>query len=766
MRWCWCVPLLVFSQFGCGSPPGPTKVPAPAAQSDATVGTWPFSEAVLPAPPAQRKRRDNTNQTGLPTGLVKAIERLLAQGFADPRGLPYHEVEITLTTQPEGPGERVPLKAFVLPSQPQGHRFGIAWNGLVYRLDSVGKAANVATDIATLRQNDDKMCGAFRDIVPDGACLRTRGPRAEIHSLRLEEILPSHIALLWARGDVDLAKTLWEAWILGGRPDDTPEVTLEEKAIYGRLASHFLHVVDDRAFWAHIRGDDDVAIALLRGLVTLKREMDASRKLLAVPDEMWSEVTNIDLLLADQESRARRKNRPITQFPEKLPADPAERIRLFVDGLDELREPVFAQYGHEEDMLDDKLVHALVAEGVPAIVPLTEAMETDKRMTRSVWYQPHGIKLFSVADVAEIALIEIAKGLPLPATFRDANRKEKAALLRDAAAKYASLSHAERWFQELANDSANPTQWLVAATRIVGPTDAPKDTVSPADLLHLFLRTDGIPPPRMSELSAKKNPSVLDLFHKRMQSLSSLPSSDDVETSCSLGVLAALWDAKLAAQPLADEVTRIRKVLAKPPRSKTLVECLAVLYVARAAGGDEKSLDEYAHWIRDLSPDDAPRPLDTLITPMAWASKRAAIVEAGKAMFGKKNSPWATLLRRRGMDSLLDPRFVVVPGMRDMLLAALDDQTVIGQISIDPRGWYTITPKDKDAFEEEEGAADTADLGRVALGTTLPLRVCDPIAFELGRRAIPAIKFRVYWPEKEKNAAIQAMRAYLKRLAK
>lgn len=433
MRGIVALSFIVFPLLACGSQPAQKAIPTHIVQVSTTPPSWPFSETILPPPPFQGNPRNDIPRAGLPQGFVKAMERLLAQGFADPRSLPYHEVEITLTTKPEEPRRRVAVQAFVLPNQINGHAFGIAWNGLVYPLESVGKVANVSADVHSLLQHDRELCARFRDIVPDGACLRSRSPRAEIHSLLLEEILPSHIGLLWARGEIEFATTLWQTWILGGMPEDTPEISLEERDIYGRLASHFRYVVEDRAFWAHVRGDDAIALANLRGAAKIKNEIAMSAKVLGISEETWSSPPSIDLLLADQEKRARRNDRATTQFPDKLPMNQNERIKFLVDLLDEVNEPVFARYGQEKRVLDDKILHALVAEGQPAIVPLANALETDTRMTRSVWYQPHGIKLFSVADVAEIALLEMMKDSPAPPLHSDMSRKEKAKRFREAA---------------------------------------------------------------------------------------------------------------------------------------------------------------------------------------------------------------------------------------------------------------------------------------------------------------------------------------------
>src|SRR5690349_11619643 len=104
MRRSAALPLVFLALAACGATPLPLEKNKPPSRKDAASDplSWPFSDTFLPAPPFQGKARE-ADRSGLPRELSRATELLLGQGLADPRGLPYHEVEITFTTQPEGP---------------------------------------------------------------------------------------------------------------------------------------------------------------------------------------------------------------------------------------------------------------------------------------------------------------------------------------------------------------------------------------------------------------------------------------------------------------------------------------------------------------------------------------------------------------------------------------------------------------------------------------------------------------------------------------
>ncbi|MDI1433623.1 hypothetical protein [Polyangium sorediatum] len=759
--------LLALAACGPASVPSPRLTEPPReAPEDAPPPPWPFADTILPAPPAQGKPTKPGPRLGLPEDLVRAVETLFRSGVADPRGLPYHEVSITLTTQPEGPGEVVATKGFVLPGPEHEPRFGVLWNGLVYPLVSVGPAADLYADIEALRANDKRICDQQAAHFPDMPCIRTRAPRPELPSHRLEEILPMHAAILVQLGQDTLARSVWESWIKGGDLDAVPEIAGRERDIFARLAEHFLHGLRDRGFWAHVRGDDALALASLRGLGRLSPALSARAAVLGASEQTVNTLAEPPgPLLVDQEKRAARK--APKGLPSPLPTDPAARAAALVAALGEVHEPAFGRSGAQAQVLEDPILQALLAEGEAAVLPLAEALANDERSTRSIWYEAHGIELLTVRDVAELALDTLAVDFPLAPAPPNETKTQKAARFKQAAETYKSIPADERWFRDLADETAGPARWVQAAMRIVGPTDAPRQRPDASDFLALFVRVDGPPKPRFAGLVSRKNPSVTELLAQRMKQLTAMKSPAHLRTSCEMGLLLALWDPKGAARPLREGTAPLRKAWKDhedPSAAEELAPCLAVLFVARGASGDERSFDEYASWIRAIDPATVPPKagtLRTLLAPLALRPTRPSIVAAGRAMFAPKTSPWAVRFRRGERDDLLDPALLPIPGMRELVLAALEDRSAVGTIELDAYGEVEWGRDGAGEFDREHEQVDPRDPGAAPSSTKMPLRACDHVAEGLARRIGSAAPFRMYWIEPRRDDAIAALRAFV-----
>jgi hypothetical protein len=80
----------------------------------------------------------------LPAALLDAARTLFVQGFADPRGCEYREIELAVGNLRTGDAGFVQTRGFVLP----GERFAIAWNGLVYPVARAGAPVELAGDVA------------------------------------------------------------------------------------------------------------------------------------------------------------------------------------------------------------------------------------------------------------------------------------------------------------------------------------------------------------------------------------------------------------------------------------------------------------------------------------------------------------------------------------------------------------------------------------------------------------------------------------------
>src|SRR4051794_38491359 len=69
----------------------------------------------------------------VPTNILSAAEALFAQGFPDPRGCEYREIEVEVSGFWQGKSSTVKTRGWVLPeSSSATNRFAICWNGVIY----------------------------------------------------------------------------------------------------------------------------------------------------------------------------------------------------------------------------------------------------------------------------------------------------------------------------------------------------------------------------------------------------------------------------------------------------------------------------------------------------------------------------------------------------------------------------------------------------------------------------------------------------------
>lgn len=110
-----------------------------------------FGAIGFPEPP-QQKAAWNLPRTTLPDALVTATLALFDQGLADPRGCESREAQ-TATGSVWGGSSVAKLHVRVLPATGASEqRFGVAWNGLIYPLVSVGVVADARAEVFTGRR--------------------------------------------------------------------------------------------------------------------------------------------------------------------------------------------------------------------------------------------------------------------------------------------------------------------------------------------------------------------------------------------------------------------------------------------------------------------------------------------------------------------------------------------------------------------------------------------------------------------------------------
>jgi hypothetical protein len=223
-----------------------------------TLGSEPAERGLLPTTPQQHSPWSPLD-SGLPPKAVTAIQLLFDQGLADPRGCDYRAIEvqtgIDLKSQTHG---------WVLPGlEPQ--RFAVCWNGLVYPVASVGAPADLRKDVEAMVEKDKKTWGVYPGYRRE---VRGKWPTEEWITVSDDTIRPLGITLLLRLGRPRLAKQIWDQWFaLSDSEKDDP---------YLLFAREWTDSLYSRALYAHLRGDDTLALASCRKLAPLLPMVEAA----------------------------------------------------------------------------------------------------------------------------------------------------------------------------------------------------------------------------------------------------------------------------------------------------------------------------------------------------------------------------------------------------------------------------------------------------------------------------------------------------------
>jgi hypothetical protein len=335
-----------------------------------------FAGKSIPDPPRQ-KEPWTPPATKLPRFLVAAAAALFEDGMADPRGCEYREVEI-------GDGKAARTRGFVLPRrESDADRFVVSWDGVIYPASSVGAAADIARDV---RADVERMTHSRQGVARQTA-LFYRALAYEWADPD-EERAPTalKVCLLLRLGRADLAEALFAAatsW--------TPEVRGRDLTDYGlsylTMAQDWAGIVFLRLIYAHMRGDDAIALDAARRLSAFARSAGARAEAIGFaretnrftqePPSYFPFLRQLPELLTDQERRA--KEPPRGPIPPRG-GDPSARVAALIRELDQIAHPQIVHFGNSPD---SPLVPALIAEGEAAVEPLLAALESDTRLTRT-----------------------------------------------------------------------------------------------------------------------------------------------------------------------------------------------------------------------------------------------------------------------------------------------------------------------------------------------------------------------------------------------
>ena len=338
-------------------------------------------------------------ETKLPTNYVSATRLLFEQGLADPRDCTYRAIEVGVGNVWGGDGGVVKTHGWVLPGSQSAH-FAVCWNGLVYPVVSVGTNADLEADVANLMTNR----------------------LARWHSAILEEASVSEKSLLGIKGclllrlgRIDLAARYWQVqvryaqeyrnarssamWLPGmpaGLLATNGEVKLPDSDPYLVWATEWTWAMFDRTICAHMRGDEALALVTARQLSEVQPKIEAECTKRGVPQQKnWGLARQeqprpyLDFLeqlpqvLADLERRAKEGNRvSVIESGLQNITSQSDRIAALIRDLDLVQARQMSQPGGV-NLPEDPIVTALIQEGDPAVEPLLDCLETDKRLTHS-----------------------------------------------------------------------------------------------------------------------------------------------------------------------------------------------------------------------------------------------------------------------------------------------------------------------------------------------------------------------------------------------
>jgi len=733
-----------------------------AAAGSAFAATWSYAGGPLPTPPEQQKPWPLAD-TKLPDNLralAGAAKGMFAAGWADPRGGEYREIVIPMAHfEDEMSGKddgRLPARGWVLPGAENEPRYAVGWDGLVYPVIAMGKPADLAADARRALEEQPSL-----------------GKAAMLLRLGLTD----QAEALVKRWSETAARTSW-----GGKPP----------GMFATLAEAWLRAQWDRAVWAHARGDIALALARLEPLAAARKAVEEQAERRDVRLAKRNPKTGImgeglDLsflkqapaLLADERRRAAEKigARPEIEQPDAV-ADKAERIRLLIRDLEEVRAERFMTPGYLS-FPNEQVVKDLVAQGEDAVGPLLEVLEKDTRLTRSIDGWVGGDR--RVVGVEEPALAAL-KGilrvrdqfpyLDVPYVDMDLGTvdsklkpREMAKFIRAYWDKYRGQPLVRRWAGLLADDQAGPPAWAEAAEDLTLKESQPVQVYE--EMSFALPPKPGQPDPMRGEkLGEETKPSITELMAKRLrESYAAGKKSKEpfaMGPSERLAKALTVWDGKNQIETLRWYSGELAKDFAAqknriPGDDDTLKELIRT-FGRRRDAGDPRAMADYAQWLRGANAAvlaQVDRPF--YFAPLWQSPDDPAIAEVTKWAFTDPASPWVK--GGEGMNPVWisrtgDSPLVALPDFRALLLKHMDDPLVVGRAELTPGGRVAyLRPF---ATNQEGGGAEsmTENAQDVTLG--------DKIAGRLALvRGVP--EFSESWPADQRAAAKAKIAEFVRR---
>jgi hypothetical protein len=405
-------------------------------------------------------------------------------------------------------------------------------------------------------------------------------------------------------------------------------------------------------------------------------------------------------------------------YARNAPVDPAVRIRALLAEFDQIDARQDGQPGGVALQLDRR-VRAIIEIGEPAIEPLLDTLEHDPRLTQSVHFWRDFSPSRNPIYVYEAAYVAIANILGTSfaevdhfstgddiSAFGEDMRRELVESIRAYWTRVRGHPRVERIYLTLADDTANTQQWLEAAGALV--TDPRYVTLSMGSMAGTswsMIDPSRTGPMFGEPLRSRANPSVGELLARRAtEALTTSRATDPSWTNtpfarfaraCSLTGALAHWDP--AATGLLAGV--IDRWIASPMRDDyqgRRDDCLAAALLALDRAGNPGALDRYLRWVPTLSdhsgseratdilPLAARHPTDARV--MRWTS---SVLRRGRWLPARGWPEWFGGIDQHGLTAIASLRATIVAGLRD--------GNVVGTLTVDTSGAYTIRTADGDS---------------------------------------------------------------------
>lgn len=727
----------------------------------------------LPEPPQQYKSWHP--DSAIPTNILSAMESLFEQGFPDPRGCEYREIEVTVSSIWGGKITLVKTRGWVLPAKSgETNRFAICWNGLIYPVVKISAPADLHAEITnhfkmvtlTLTNSVNGTNEITTRVFFPGFGWRNNFAAGENVTVFFTNALTTRVLLLLRCGETEAALTNWSPNqrmmrdVMVGPRSGTGKVE-NPNPYYLEFASDWAWAMFDRTICAHMRGDEALALVTARQLAEVqpKIEAECARRGFPRPTNWDSRnrgqtkpyldfLEQLPQLLADLERRAKEGHRvSVIESGLQNITNQTERIAALIRDLDLVQARQWGQPG-SVNLPEDPIASALIQEGDAAVEPLLNCFETDKRLTRSVGFGRDFFRSRTVVPVNSAALVAVQS--ILQAGFRGGVPE-----IRAYWNKYKGMSLDERCYVILQDDSASG-RWLEAAAHITQPEN--KTTFPGGFSMTKPAPTNAPVRLRGESLRARSHPTITELMTRRaIEVPATNPNSYDLSAACQMGLHLASWDAQAAGPVAKTLIKRCRTVMEYSDQQNSrpdqrLGTFMAKLTLASTQTGDTQSFEDYAAWVKTTTPEQLGFSLSESLEPLRKFPTNEILQAAADSLFSNTNSAWSKLpWKGSGLHNPVETELTEVAAFRRLLSRELDKKTVSGFIE-----WQAPNMASFQITNYMSGSRGLAlpESDRPAIGTKTELRWCDWIAWSLANaKQIPL--FNPFAPIEKRDEAIQ-----------